>query len=80
MVRNRFDANNGNYFVSCKNCTERHVGCHSACEKYISEKQQYQADKAEYNEAISEYKQLDGYEYKRNTARKREKKRKAMQR
>ena len=23
---------------SCKDCTERHVGCHSTCEKYISEK------------------------------------------
>lgn len=23
---------------SCKNCNERHVGCHSTCEKYIAEK------------------------------------------
>lgn len=23
---------------SCKGCTERHVGCHSTCEKYITEK------------------------------------------
>lgn len=23
---------------SCKGCTERHVGCHSTCEKYIAEK------------------------------------------
>ena len=22
----------------CKGCTERHVGCHSTCEKYITEK------------------------------------------
>lgn len=23
---------------SCKGCTERHVGCHSTCQKYIAEK------------------------------------------
>lgn len=23
---------------SCKDCNERHVGCHSTCEKYIAEK------------------------------------------
>lgn len=23
---------------SCKGCTERYVGCHSSCEKYIAEK------------------------------------------
>ena len=23
---------------SCKNCSERHFKCHSACEKYLSEK------------------------------------------
>ena len=25
-------------FFSCKGCTERHVGCHATCEKYIAEK------------------------------------------
>lgn len=23
---------------SCKDCTNRHIGCHSTCERYISEK------------------------------------------
>lgn len=23
---------------SCKDCKERHLGCHSTCEKYIAEK------------------------------------------
>lgn len=32
-----------NFFRSCYKCTERHLGCHSVCEKYISEKQQHDA-------------------------------------
>lgn len=30
------------YLKSCKTCTDRVVGCHSTCEKYISEKQAYE--------------------------------------
>lgn len=26
---------------SCKNCKDRHVGCHSTCEKYINAKKEY---------------------------------------
>ena len=26
---------------SCKNCTKRHVGCHSTCETYHKEKKEY---------------------------------------
>jgi hypothetical protein len=26
---------------SCKDCTERVVGCHSTCEKYLKEKAEY---------------------------------------
>lgn len=27
-----------NKFISCLNCKERYVGCHSTCEKYLNEK------------------------------------------
>lgn len=30
---------------SCKNCTERCVGCHSYCKKYLSEKAKYEEGK-----------------------------------
>lgn len=26
---------------SCKDCTERYMGCHSYCQKYLSEKAEY---------------------------------------
>ena len=31
----------------CQVCTERTVGCHSSCERYISVKAAYDAEKAE---------------------------------
>ena len=31
----------GRGFFSCYDCTERHVGCHSKCEKYKAEKDKY---------------------------------------
>lgn len=77
MARNKFEAK-GNYFNCCKHCTERYVGCHSDCEKYLEDKAKYEAAKAEYSEAVKEYSQLDGYEYKKRAQYKREKKRKAM--
>lgn len=32
---------------SCKDCQERHIGCHSECEKYISERAEYDREKSE---------------------------------
>jgi hypothetical protein len=32
---------------SCKNCEERHIGCHAACKKYLSEKLIYLIKKNE---------------------------------
>lgn len=31
---------------SCKDCTERHVGCHSTCPKYIHDKEEWDELKA----------------------------------
>lgn len=39
---------------ACKDCTERHVGCHSECAKYKEFKEQLQADKEAYFEATRE--------------------------
>lgn len=30
---------------SCKDCAERYMGCHSYCQKYLSEKAEYEEDK-----------------------------------
>ena len=32
---------------SCKNCTERYVGCHSTCPKYLQEKAEHDRVKEE---------------------------------
>lgn len=29
----------------CKDCTEREVGCHSSCERYITAKKEWEAEK-----------------------------------
>lgn len=29
----------------CKNCQERHLGCHSECEKYLNEKMENDAER-----------------------------------
>ena len=79
LARNRFE-NKGEFFMCCKTCTERYVGCHSDCSKYIESKAQYEEAKQNYLDASTEYHQIEGYEYHKRTKYKREKKRKAMQR
>jgi len=29
----------------CKDCNDRHIGCHSSCEKYISETEEIKKEK-----------------------------------
>lgn len=42
-----------NVGFSCKDCTERHVGCHTTCEKYKAEKAEHEAKhEAEYKERL----------------------------
>lgn len=41
---NDFGGNVGKY---CRNCEERHVGCHGECTKYLAEKAEYEKYKAE---------------------------------
>lgn len=47
------------YGISCcKDCTERYVGCHSKCEKYLEEKQllEKQKNKKDANKFVPIYK------------------------
>ena len=37
--------NRDNTFSPCKDCEERHVGCHSECEKYIEFKRKLRREK-----------------------------------
>lgn len=32
-------------FSACKDCTERHAGCHSTCQKYLSAKASWENEK-----------------------------------
>ena len=49
----------------CKECTERYVGCHSSCEKYIDAKSKYDAHKQEIYEAQRLYNIYESHHYKR---------------
>ena len=42
----------------CKDCQERHIGCHGKCEKYQAENQAHRAEKA----------RLDNIRWERNAA------------
>lgn len=33
----------------CKDCQERHVGCHSTCERYKAQKEKWDAEREEIN-------------------------------
>lgn len=34
---------------TCKDCQDRHVGCHSTCERYINAKRTYEEEKIRIN-------------------------------
>lgn len=48
----------------CKDCTERHVGCHGKCERYIKQNEEHQKRLAE------EKKANDVQRYKNENSRK----------
>ena len=52
----------------CKDCTDRHPGCHGKCEKYIQQRADYDAQKAEarkkYDIACGLYEQRSDSIYK----------------
>ena len=38
----------------CKDCPDRYPGCHAKCEKYIQQRAEYDAEKAELTRLIEE--------------------------
>lgn len=40
-----------NTIYSCKGCTEREIGCHQTCKKYIEEKAEHDRQMKEYNKS-----------------------------
>ena len=48
----------------CKDCQERHPGCHATCEKYIKQKAEHDERTAEYRKEHSvnsvDYQKFDG--------------------
>lgn len=47
----------------CKDCTERHPGCHGTCEKYIQQKADLDAAKAEARKKYEISQGLNAYRY-----------------
>lgn len=47
MSRNSIFITSDSTIICCKDCKERHVGCHSSCKKYAEEKQAYERFKEE---------------------------------
>ena len=52
--------------VVCKDCTDRVLGCHSTCIKYIEDKERYEKEKEKIREAKRKEKAIDDYENKRS--------------
>lgn len=46
---------------SCYGCTERHVGCHSDCEKYKKALEEYKRKKDAFKVIERAQKDIDGY-------------------
>ena len=65
--------NIGNLRNACYNCTERHVGCHSTCEKYAEYQKELEKGKKLYDECrrndIYEIKKACRYKGERNYER-----------
>lgn len=47
----------------CKTCTERYVGCHGKCEKYIKERMEWEKWKADVKQARSTDTDYDLFKY-----------------
>lgn len=43
----------------CKNCRDRHIGCHSECEKYLTWRKEFEERKRKFKRVVSRVN--DGY-------------------
>ena len=55
----------------CKGCSDRHIGCHADCEKYIREKEESEAFKAAIRKAKGKDQEVTTLEMMRGKRRKR---------
>ena len=54
---------------SCKNCTERHPGCHGSCESYLAAKKRNEVEKEKYNNFMAKQYLFDDYYLKKQGRR-----------
>ena len=54
-----------NLNTPCKDCTERHIACHSECEKYKAYKENYEQIKKDIRKEADIQNRLDDYEKQR---------------
>lgn len=52
---------------TCKNCADRHLGCHSTCESYNKAKAEYNAQQARIREQKASYNVYREYKKARMT-------------
>lgn len=48
---------------SCKDCTKRHLYCHSTCKDYLSEKAQYEEDKKKVKEHLAKAPNMTTFDF-----------------
>jgi hypothetical protein len=51
-----------NLKTPCMDCTERHVGCHSGCDRYKEYKENYEQIRKEIRKEAEKQTRLDDYE------------------
>lgn len=49
----------------CRECTDRYVGCHGTCKKYIDAKAEYDLKISEISKIVSARKEADDYKNRR---------------
>ena len=54
---------------SCKDCTERYLGCHDSCESYLATKKHNEVEKAKFNNYLSKQYLVDDYYLKKQGKR-----------
>ena len=60
----------------CKNCSDRHIKCHSSCEKWLEYREEFEAEKAIIIKEKSNYLNLLGAEIERKSKEQQRKRKK----
>ena len=61
----------------CKNCSDRHIKCHSSCEKWLAYRKEFEAEKARIVKEKSIYLNILEAEIERKTKEKKKKRSKS---